>query len=97
MTGTSKAVRWLAIKSEGRAREIRGAIRGARNSHISGRATVSRKRTRTPRTDGSHGQRGKVALTLGTGAADNGAAVGTRGVLSVVLPPCVGYLCSRSR
>ena len=64
MTGTSKAVRWLAISSEGRASATRGAMRGASTSQTNGRTTTSRKPMRTQRTAGHQGQRGKTASAV---------------------------------
>ena len=59
ITGTSKAVRWLAISSEGRASSTAGPMRGPSTSQISGRATSSRKPIRTQRITGHQGQPGK--------------------------------------
>src|ERR1700761_6179835 len=64
MTGTSKAVRWLAISREGRARATRGGIRGASTSPTNGRATASRKQTRAQRIVGRQGQRGNTASSV---------------------------------
>ncbi len=64
MTGTSNAVRWLAISKEGRVNGTRGAMRGPSTDHNNGRITPSRNAVRTQKIAGHHGQRGKTASSF---------------------------------